>query len=59
MLFGVLIARRRYPLRKYLYVLLIVIGVVLFMYKEPNETEKAAEEGAMVGIGEFLLVYEF
>ncbi|CAF0956599.1 unnamed protein product [Adineta ricciae] len=55
MLFGVLIARRRYPLRKYLYVLLIVIGVVLFMYKEPKETEKAAEEGAMIGIGEFLL----
>lgn len=26
------------------------------MYKEPKETVKAAEEGAIFGIGEFLLV---
>jgi hypothetical protein len=70
MLLGVLIARKRYPLKKYLYVLLIVfgmnkemmlssliirniLGVVLFMYKEPKEAAKAGE---MFGIGEFLLV---
>jgi len=53
MLLGVLVARKRYPLKKYFYVLLIVLGVVLFMYKEPKETVKAGE---IFGIGEFLLV---
>ncbi|CAL8113714.1 unnamed protein product [Orchesella dallaii] len=33
MLLGVLLANRRYALRKYLFVLLIVIGIGLFMYK--------------------------
>jgi UDP-galactose transporter B1 len=56
MLLGVLVARKRYPLMKYFYVLLIVVGVVLFMYKKPNETTKLAETGGFVGIGEFLLV---
>ncbi|UJR37095.1 hypothetical protein I4U23_029799 [Adineta vaga] len=55
MLLGVLLARKRYPLRKYLYVLLIVFGVILFMYKEPKETAKALDEGEIFGIGEFLL----
>ena len=26
------------------------------MYKEPKEVEKASESGAIIGIGEFLLV---
>jgi len=56
MLLGVLVARKRYPLIKYLYVLLIVLGVVLFMYKKPNETKKLTETGGIIGIGEFLLV---
>jgi len=34
MILGVLLARKRYPLVKYLCVLLIVLGVALFMYKE-------------------------
>ncbi|CAF0892424.1 unnamed protein product [Rotaria sordida] len=55
MLLGVLVARKRYPLEKYFYVLLIVAGVVLFMYKEPKETTKLVEAGAIFGIGEFLL----
>ncbi|CAF2658453.1 unnamed protein product [Rotaria sp. Silwood2] len=55
MLLGVLVARKRYPLEKYFYVLLIVVGVVLFMYKEPKESTKLAEEGEIFGIGEFLL----
>lgn len=56
MLLGVLVARKRYPLVKYLYVSLIVIGVVLFMYKKPTETKKAIEGGSIIGIGEFLLI---
>ena len=71
MLLGVLIARKRYPLKKYFYVLLIVLGennhlifgslnsrlgVVLFMYKEPKDTAKVIETGEIFGIGEFLLV---
>jgi len=55
MLLGVLVARKRYPLIKYLYVLLIVLGVVLFMYKKPKETKKMTETGGIIGIGEFLL----
>lgn len=34
MILGVLLARKRYPLIKYLCVMLIVCGVALFMYKE-------------------------
>jgi UDP-galactose transporter B1 len=56
MLLGVLVARKRYPLIKYVYVLLIVLGVVLFMYKKPKETKKMTETGGIIGIGEFLLV---
>lgn len=56
MLLGVLVARKRYPWTKYLYVLLIVLGVVLFMYKKPKEESKMSESGDFVGIGEFLLV---
>jgi UDP-galactose transporter B1 len=56
MLLGVLVARKRYPLIKYFYVLLIVLGVVLFMYKKPKETTKFSETGGIIGIGEFLLV---
>lgn len=34
MILGVLIAKKRYPLSKYLFVLLIVSGVALFLYKD-------------------------
>ena len=56
MLLGVLVARKRYPWMKYFYVLLIVLGVVLFMYKKPKETDKVTESTGLIGIGEFLLV---
>lgn len=59
MLFGVLYARKRYPFIKYLYVLLIVLGVVIFMYKKPSESKKLTETGGFIGIGEFLLVSLF
>ena len=34
MILGVLIGRKSYPILKYFFVLLIVIGVALFMYKD-------------------------
>ena len=44
MILGVLIGRKRYPLLKYLFILLIVIGVALFMFKD-GKSNKAAESG--------------
>lgn len=56
MLLGVLVARKRYSWMKYFYVMLIVLGVVIFMYKKPKESAKTAETSGFIGIGEFLLV---
>ena len=55
MILGVLIGRKKYPLLKYLFVLMIVIGVALFMYKDGKTTKKADDEG-VIGIGEILLL---
>lgn len=52
MILGVLLGRKSYTLKKYLFVLLIVIGVALFMYKE-GKVNKSAENA---GLGELLLV---
>jgi hypothetical protein len=38
MLLGVLIAKKRYPLAKYLFVLMIVCGVALFLYKDVSKS---------------------
>lgn len=53
LILGVLVGRKTYPLRKYLFVFLIVVGVVLFMYKD--QTKSAGEQAAM-GVGELLLL---
>ncbi|KAL7073159.1 hypothetical protein ACQ4LE_007559 [Meloidogyne hapla] len=45
MLFGVFFAHKRYPLRKYFYVLLIVIGMAIFLYK-PGKQSKHFQFGA-------------
>ena len=34
MVLGVLVGRKKYPLLKYLFILMIVAGVAMFMYKE-------------------------
>lgn len=52
MILGVLLGKKNYPLRKYLFVLLIVIGVVVFMFKDG----KSGEGSSVLGFGEFLLV---
>lgn len=54
MILGVLIGRKRYPLLKYLFVFLIVLGVALFMYKD-GKTQESTSEG-LLGIGEILLL---
>ena len=55
MILGVLIGRKKYPLLKYLFVIMIVIGVVLFMYKH-EQTKRDLEDEGLVGIGEILLL---
>lgn len=54
MILGVLLGNKVYPLKKYLFVLLIVLGVVLFMYKDGGGTKKLSDGQA--GFGELLLV---
>ncbi|KAJ8414226.1 hypothetical protein AAFF_G00050960 [Aldrovandia affinis] len=54
MLLGVTILRKKYPMAKYLCVLLIVIGVALFMYKPKKGT--ASDDEHLFGFGEMLLL---
>lgn len=54
MILGVTLLKKRYPLAKYLCVLLIVGGVALFLYK-PNKSSAVADDHVF-GFGEFLLV---
>lgn len=52
MILGVLLGRKSYSVQKYLFVLLVVIGVALFMYKDGKQSNNSAT----FGIGEMLLV---
>lgn len=54
MILGVTILRKKYPVAKYLCVLLIVSGVALFLYK-PNKGSTSADDHVF-GFGEMLLV---
>lgn len=54
MLLGVLFAHKRYGWRKYFYVLLIVTGMAIFLYK-PKRGNTGAASGFQFGSGEFLL----
>ena len=67
MILGVIFGRKRYPLLKYFFVFLIVIGVAMFMYKDKTpvaktkEGEEQAKSGdfdifSYIGIGELLLL---
>lgn len=53
MLLGVTLLKKKYPMAKYLCVLLIVAGVALFMYK-PKKVVGIEEH--TIGYGELLLV---
>ncbi|KAM3598766.1 uncharacterized protein V6R79_022309 [Siganus canaliculatus] len=54
MILGVTLLRKKYPLAKYLCVLLIVSGVALFLYK-PNKSSAVADDHVF-GFGEILLL---
>lgn len=54
MVLGVLLGKKVYPVRKYIFIFLIVIGVALFMYKDGNASKKQAE--SQLSIGELLLL---
>lgn len=61
MIFGVLIARKRYHKAKYLGVLMIVLGIVMFMYKDKKQTKPIDDPipnhpFALIGFGELLLL---
>ncbi|XP_025153536.1 solute carrier family 35 member B1 [Harpegnathos saltator] len=49
MVLGVLLGKRVYPIRKYLFIFLIVVGVALFMYKDGVVSKKQLEEQSSVG----------
>ncbi|KAG4080254.1 hypothetical protein HA402_010746 [Bradysia odoriphaga] len=52
MILGVLIGNKKYDLKKYICIILIVIGVALFMYKD-GKVSSVKEE--TIGLGELLL----
>jgi len=56
MVLGVLIGRKKYPLLKYLFVLMIVVGVALFMYKDGKKGSGKSGEESIFGLGEILLL---
>lgn len=53
MLLGVLFGRKSYTFRKYMFVLLIVVGVVLFMFKEGKTNSTPLEQERL---GQLLLI---
>ena len=53
MILGVLLGKKSYPFKKYIFVLLIVIGVVLFMFKDKA---KSSQQDIGFGLGELLLI---
>lgn len=55
MILGVLYARKRYSLLKYLFVFLIVIGVGVFMYN-PSKSSPTKSTQSSLYIGELLLL---
>lgn len=54
MILGVLFGHKSYPLAKYLFILTVVLGVALFMYKD--KPVAIAQEDSGIGVGEILLV---
>ena len=55
MVLGVLVGRKKYPALKYLFILMIVAGVALFMYKD-SAAQKSGSSDSLIGIGELLLL---
>ena len=47
MILGVVIGRKRYPLLKYLFILMIVIGGALFIYKDGKASSSNASQSLL------------
>lgn len=52
MILSVLLGRKSYPFKKYCFVLLVVLGVALFMYKD----NKGGTSNSIFGFGEILIL---
>ncbi|XP_062614110.1 solute carrier family 35 member B1-like [Saccostrea cucullata] len=55
LILGILFARKRYPAAKFLFVLMIVLGVAMFLYKDSGKTQKS-DHDSIIGVGELLLL---
>ncbi|GLV41347.1 medial glomeruli [Carabus blaptoides fortunei] len=53
LILGVLVGHKSYPMKKYFFVFLIVIGVILFMYKD---RPISSQGDSSFGLGEILLL---
>ncbi|XP_025193538.1 solute carrier family 35 member B1 [Melanaphis sacchari] len=56
MILGVLLGRKSYPFKKYMFVLLVVIGVALFMFKD-GKSNPSQLDSSFSGLGEILLIF--
>jgi solute carrier family 35 (UDP-galactose transporter), member B1 len=56
MILGVLWGRKHYPLKKYLFVFLITLGVLLFLWKGKQHKGPELDSDHVFGIGEVLLL---
>jgi len=56
MILGVLVGRKSYPLLKYLFILMIVMGVAMFMYKDKGGKAAISTGESLLGVGELLLL---
>ncbi|XP_047477571.1 solute carrier family 35 member B1-like [Penaeus chinensis] len=54
MVLGVILGRKSYSWKKYVFIFMIVVGVALFIYKDSKATASTAGSG--IGLGEVLLV---
>merc|ERR1719315_112679 len=56
MVLGVLVGKKSYPMLKYLFILMIVGGVALFMYKDNSAKTSGGSTDSLIGVGELLLL---
>lgn len=54
MILGVLLARKSYPLKKYIFVFMVVLGIIMFIYKDSSKATVQSNE-SLIGFGEVLV----
>lgn len=55
MVLGILLAKKRYPAAKFLFLLMICMGVSLFLYKDQQKST-VSDDKPIIGVGEILLL---